>query len=274
MQLVTGCHNIAGRSRTCSEYKDDFLLALNAFGCLLQCAQRLRLLPTLAQRARLLRLPIASAPPCRRRLSVASIVCASLSKTTFPWCGFDRGLGPLGRRAGGCCLARQLVDDLRAALVLRQNYTSCSRAEACTPPSDRCVPPEIVRSRATDARVDCVIIRPIAATVRFIFMRRGSVGFFNGIASRLRIGLTTFFFRVATRRSRRHGKSHALRARHDCFFQPTRVFKSREIEAFLGEVHDQRAIASPSRASLQKMAAQSIGADNVEHEDRDIGQAR
>ena len=154
MQLVAGCHNIAGRSRTCSEYKDDFLLALNAFGCLLQCAQRLRLLPTLAQRARLLRLPIASAPPCRRRLSVASIVCASLSKTTFPWCGFDRGLGRLGRRAGGCCLARQLVDDLRAALVLRQNYTSCSRAEACTPPSDRCVPPEIVRSRATDARVD------------------------------------------------------------------------------------------------------------------------
>ena len=56
--------------------------------------------------------------------------------------------------------------------------------------------------------------------------------------------------------------------------QPTRVFKSREIEAFLGEVHDQRAIASPSRASLQKMAAQSIGADNVVHEDRDIGQAR
>ncbi len=82
MQLVTGCHNIAGRSRTCSEYTGDFLLALNAFGCLLQCAQRLRLLPTLAQHARLLRLPIASAPPCRRRLSVASIVCASLSKTT------------------------------------------------------------------------------------------------------------------------------------------------------------------------------------------------
>ena len=47
------------------------------------------------------------------------------------------------------------------------------------------------------------------------------------------------------------------------FVQPTRVFKSREIEAFLGEVHDQRAIASPSRASLQKMAAPSIGADNV-----------
>ena len=68
VQLVTGCHNIAGRSRTCSEYKDDFLLALNAFGCLLQCAQRLRLLPTLAQRARLLRLLTASAPPCRRRL--------------------------------------------------------------------------------------------------------------------------------------------------------------------------------------------------------------
>jgi hypothetical protein len=61
-----------------------------------------------------------------------------------------------------------------------------------------------------------VIIRPIAATVRFIFMRRGSVGFFNGIASRLRIGLTTVFYRVATRRSRRHGKSPALRARHDC----------------------------------------------------------
>ena len=123
MQLVTGCHNIAGRSRTCSEYKDDFLLALNAFGCLLQCAQRLRLLPTLAQRARLLRLLTASAPPCRRRLSVASIVGASLSKTTFPWCGFDRGLGRLGRRAGGCCLARQLVDDLRAALVVASEIT-------------------------------------------------------------------------------------------------------------------------------------------------------
>ena len=156
--------------------------------------------------------------------------CASLSKTTqrsiecvrllveddFSLVWIDRGLGPLGRRAGGCCLARQLVDDLRAALVLRQNYTSCSRAEACTPPSNEFVPPEIVRSRATDARVDSVIIRPIAATVRFIFMRRGSVGFFNGIASRLRIGLTTVFFRVATRRSRRHGKSPALRARHDC----------------------------------------------------------
>ena len=175
----------------------------------------------LAQRARLLRLLIASAPPCRRRLSVASIVCASLSKTTFPWCGFDRGLGPLGRRAGGCCLARQLVDDMRAALVVASEITPAAAvAEACTPPSNRCVPPEIVRSRATDARVDCVIIRPIAATVRFIFMRRGSVGFFNGIASRLRIGLTTVtvFYRVATRRSRRHGKSPALRARHDFSF--------------------------------------------------------
>jgi hypothetical protein len=161
----------------------------------------------LAQRARLLRLLIASAPPCRRRLSVASIVCASLSKTTVPssWCGFDRGLGRLGRRAGGCCLARQLVDDMRAALVVASEITPAAAvAEACTPPSNRCVPPEIVRSRATDARVDCVIIRPIAATVRFIFMRRGSVGFFNGIASR-RIGLTTFFARDVTRRSRRHG---------------------------------------------------------------------
>ena len=114
-------------------------------------------------------------------------------------------------------------------------------AEACTPPSNRCVPPEIVRSRATDARVDCVIIRPIAATVRFIFMRRGSVGFFNGIASRLRIGLTTFFFRVATRRSRRHGKSPALRARHDCSFQPTRVFKSRVLST-----RRRRAVRLPS----------------------------
>ena len=67
MQLVTGCHNIEGRSRTCSEYKDDFLLALNAFGCLL-LALNLLLVATLAQRARLLRLLIASAPPCRRRL--------------------------------------------------------------------------------------------------------------------------------------------------------------------------------------------------------------
>ena len=175
----------------------------------LDCAQRFRMpfacaqLASrchLAQRARLLRLLIASAPPCRRRLSVASIVCASLSKTTVPssWCGFDRGLGRLGRRAGGCCLARQLVDDMRAALVVASEITPAAPvAKACTPPSNRC--------RATDARVDCVIIRPIAATVRFIFMRRGSVGFCNGIASRLRIGLTTVFYRVATRRSRRHG---------------------------------------------------------------------
>ena len=89
MQLVTGCHNIEGRSRTCSEYKDDFLLALNAFGCLL-LALNLLLVATLAQRARLLRLLIASAPPCRRRLSVASIVCASLSKTTFLWVFVER----------------------------------------------------------------------------------------------------------------------------------------------------------------------------------------
>jgi hypothetical protein len=49
------------------------------------------------------------------------------------------------------------------------------------------------------------------------FMRRGSVGFFNGIASQLRDGLTTFFI-VRACRSRRHttGKSTGLCARHVC----------------------------------------------------------
>jgi hypothetical protein len=167
VQLVTGCHNIEGRSRTCqcSEYKDDFrifLLALNAFGCLLLaldaivCCQlwlNMHVCCVCSSPVRLLVEDDSAwhrlcAPPCRRRLFLGVFV------------GFGRVLCPPGRRAGCCCLARRSVDDSRAALAVASESTPAAvAAEACTPPSFEqfSVLPEIVRSRATDARVDCVI---------------------------------------------------------------------------------------------------------------------
>ena len=67
VQLVTGCHNIEGRSRTCSEYKDDFLLALNAFGCLLLALNLLL---------------VANFGSTCTFVAFAHRQCASLSKTT------------------------------------------------------------------------------------------------------------------------------------------------------------------------------------------------